>query len=146
MNTMKSFLASHFFLHLVQHLSSKYWSNSSQSNGRQTTSRHKIGSALLFIGIPPLRSFAHDRSSGTVTASAQHIPQHVPVTSGPLYSKGGVHSTVGQLISLHNGVCGSSFCRTRRLLINADEANPANVRRAKGAARNIQYLILACVT
>merc|ERR1719327_1636944 len=110
-----------FHLHLVQHRPSKCWSNSSQSNGRQTTPRHKIGSALLSMGIPPVRSLAHDRSSGTTIFSAQHIGQHVPVSSGVLVSKGGVHSTAGQLMSLHRGGSGFSDCRERCLLINEEE-------------------------
>merc|ERR1719336_1032512 len=59
-------------LHLVQHRSSNIWSNSGQSKGGHTTSRQRTGSALLFIPMPPVMPFAHERSSGTLMSSAQH--------------------------------------------------------------------------
>merc|ERR1719201_1172518 len=83
-------------LHLVQHRSSNICSNSGQCNGGHTTSRQRIGSALLFIPTPPVMPFAHERSSGTVTASAQHNGQHVPESSGATYLNGGLQSTAAQ--------------------------------------------------
>merc|ERR1719160_1719727 len=81
-------------LHFVQHLPSKPWSYSGQSSGKQTTSRHRIGSALLFGPIPPVRPFAHERSSGTLIFLDMHIGQHVPSSLGNAYSKGGKHSII----------------------------------------------------
>merc|ERR1719350_1172510 len=72
-------------LHFVQHLPSKNWSNSGQSAGRHTASRQRIGSALLFMGTPPVRSLVHSRFSGTSTLSAQQRGQQVPALSGLTY-------------------------------------------------------------
>merc|ERR1719316_1283911 len=87
-------------LHFVQHLPSKPWSNSGQSRGRHTTSRHRIGSALLFMPMPPPRPFAHDRSSGTLISLTQ-TGQQVPKSSGVLVTKGGTHSIIAHLIPSH---------------------------------------------
>merc|ERR1719311_1886610 len=80
-------------LHLVQHRPSNIWSNSGQCKGGHMTLRHKVLSALLFIPTPPLMPFAQERSSGTVTLSAQHKGQQVPASSGLVYLKGGLQST-----------------------------------------------------
>merc|ERR1719350_2783375 len=85
-------------LHFVQHLPSKNWSNSGQSAGMHRTSRQRTGSALLSIGTPPCRSLVHERSSGTVTFSAQQRGQQVPASSGLTYLKGGLQSMGLQLI------------------------------------------------
>eukprot|EP00446_Apocalathium_sp_SHHI-4_P004386 CAMPEP_0177195134 /NCGR_PEP_ID=MMETSP0367-20130122/23351_1 /TAXON_ID=447022 ORGANISM="Scrippsiella hangoei-like, Strain SHHI-4" /NCGR_SAMPLE_ID=MMETSP0367 /ASSEMBLY_ACC=CAM_ASM_000362 /LENGTH=166 /DNA_ID=CAMNT_0018643141 /DNA_START=68 /DNA_END=566 /DNA_ORIENTATION=- len=85
-------------LHFVQQRPSKNWSNSGQSDGGQTTSRHKIGSALLFMPTPPDTPLAQDLSPGTLMLSAQQRGQHVPVSSGDWYLKGGLQSTGLQVI------------------------------------------------
>merc|ERR1719221_1522047 len=85
-------------LHFVQQRPSKNWSNSGQSAGTQWTSRQRTGSALLFMGTPPVKSLVHERSSGTVTFSAQHKGQQVPAFSGLTYLKGGLQSMGLQLI------------------------------------------------
>merc|ERR1719230_361116 len=90
-----------FVGHLVQQRPSKYWSNSGQSGFGHTTSRHKIGSALLFIPMPPDMPFAQERSSGTLMSFAKHNGQHVPVLSGAWYSNGGLHSNGLQEIPVH---------------------------------------------
>merc|ERR1719201_2059641 len=61
------------------------------------TPRHSVLSALLFIPMPPVRPFAHDRSSGTFT-SLQHSGQQVPDSSGLTNLKGGLQSTAAQLM------------------------------------------------
>merc|ERR1719215_2504888 len=62
-------------LHFVQQRPSKNWSNSGQSGFKQTTSRQRIGSALLFMLTPPVSVFVHDRSSGVSTSLDQHKGQ-----------------------------------------------------------------------
>merc|ERR1719183_2239738 len=79
-------------LHLVQQRPSNICWVSSQCKGGQTTSRQRIGSALLFIPTPPLMPAAQDLSSGTFTESAQQSGQHVPVSSLLLYLKGDLQS------------------------------------------------------
>merc|ERR1719321_2395312 len=43
-------------------------------------------------------AFAHERSSGTFTSSAQHMGQQVPESSGLTYLKGGLQSIAAQLM------------------------------------------------
>ena len=46
--------------------------------------------------MPPLRPFAHERSSGTVVESDQQRGQQVPESSGLTNLKGGLQSTAAQ--------------------------------------------------
>merc|ERR1719316_849731 len=99
-------LVSMLDLHLVQHLPSKPWSNSGQSRGRPTTSLHRIGSALLFMPIPPPSPDAHERSSGTLR-SLKHTGQQVPKSSGVFVTNGGAHSIIAQEIPSHGSTPGA---------------------------------------
>eukprot|EP00419_Tripos_fusus_P012542 CAMPEP_0172655354 /NCGR_PEP_ID=MMETSP1074-20121228/590_1 /TAXON_ID=2916 /ORGANISM="Ceratium fusus, Strain PA161109" /LENGTH=73 /DNA_ID=CAMNT_0013469965 /DNA_START=61 /DNA_END=282 /DNA_ORIENTATION=- len=51
-----------------------------------------MGSALLLMPTPPDKPLAQDRSAGTLTDSAKHRGQQVPVSLGALYTNGGLHA------------------------------------------------------
>merc|ERR1719171_2681711 len=84
-------------LHFVQQRPSKIWSYSGHHRGRQTAVRQRTGSALLFMSTPPVRPLVQALSSVAVTVSDQQSGQQVPISSGGIYLKGGLHSRASQL-------------------------------------------------
>merc|ERR1719261_1710996 len=81
------------YLHLLQQRPSSYvCSVSGQWSSGHITPAQSVGSALLFMPIPPLKPSAHERSSGTFTVFAQHIGQQVPLSFAATNSNGGLQS------------------------------------------------------
>merc|ERR1719311_573324 len=60
--------------------------------------RQRTGSALLFMSTPPVSPLVQARSSVAVTVSDQQSGQQVPISSGGMYLKGGLHSRALQLM------------------------------------------------
>merc|ERR1719420_2037876 len=114
-------------LHLVQHLSSKNCSVSTQWSGGHMTPLHATGSALLFIPTPPVSDLVQERSSGTMISSDQQVAQQPPFSSFDRILKGGPQSRLGAQVICAQGSCPSCSRRDAKEAVSSNFIDASKV-------------------